>query len=123
MSATHHSFSGGRIPAVSESIVTKGRIGAPAAERRFTARQFGRLSHPFPTAQHGGLHALRSRSGLLPTLPTLAGRHLARRLSIRCGGAPLSHRSKSSGVGLRVDQQISTRGFQNAGKSFQKTGK
>lgn len=38
--------------------------------------------------------------------------------------APLSlHRSMASGVGLRVDQQISTRGFQNAGKSFQKTGK
>ncbi len=47
----------------------------------------------FPTAQHEGWQALRSRSGFLPTL---AGRHLARRLSIRCGGALLSHRFKSS---------------------------
>lgn len=44
--------------------------------------------HPFPTAQHEGWQARRSRSGFLPTL---AGRHLARRLSVRCGGAPLSH--------------------------------
>lgn len=50
-------------------------------------------------------------------------RPTAARLALKLDGAPLLHSSVSSGLNLSADPKISTRGFRNAGKSVQKTGK
>lgn len=79
---------------------------------------------PSDLVQERGCHHADLLETRLPPGTTSRRATLAAGLARYADGRPLlSIHFKSSGLNLSADPKISTRGFRNAGKSVQKTGK